>query len=352
MFSAGADQEPRWARQATEEGVEYVPDVPIRSSRTLDLNVFRARLSCNTTDSPAYSYFARFLPDDCAVDYEFICVDLDQDEVDTELLGRMADRTIRGKRFRSGYFRGAYFGTPAYLLTRNRKWYVFGRELEKVVWPYLVKQALNIFAVENGYLHLKAGAFAHPDGSATLLVGMAGSGKSTFLVRACQAGARFVSNTHSLVRNGVVHGVPSCLRVRNDECFGPLIRQRRLQGHLVRGEYLASPDMLFAGDTPRSAPVRTIVLVNYQADRPERFHRVSSEQAASYLEQFALGLTVYDLRNDLLEYLDRDLDRYTAAYRKMTEAVALLCRKTRCYVANVHMQDASVYRSVLAELGA
>ncbi|GAB1516604.1 FomB family phosphonate monophosphate kinase [Actinophytocola sp. KF-1] len=329
---------------------DALPEVPIRSSRVLDLNVLRARLRFNTPDSPAYSYFARFAPDDAPADFDFTCVDLDHDALDESVLSRLSDSTIRGKRFRSGYFRGAYFGAPAYLVTRDRNWHVYGRTLEKIVWPYLLKQALNVFALDAGYTHLKAAAFAHPDGGVTLLAGAKGSGKSVFLTRACQDGARFVTNTHALLRDGVVHGIPSAMRVRDDECFGELIRERGLRGHLVAGEYLAAPDVLFGDATAPSGPVRSIVVMNYRADHPPRFERVAPATALSFLEQFALALTVYDLRYDLLEHLDRDVDRYVAAYGAMRDELAALCGRVRCYVANVGMGDPAVRRSVLDEL--
>ncbi|MGB3443585.1 MAG: FomB family phosphonate monophosphate kinase [Actinophytocola sp.] len=327
-----------------------LPEVPIRSSRVLDLNVLRARLRFNTKDSEAYSYFASFAPDDSTADFDFTCVDLDHDELDESVLSRLSDRTIRSKRFRSGYYRGAYFGAPAYLVTRGREWHVYGRTLEKIVWPYLLKQALNVFALDAGYAHLKAAAFAHPDGGVTLLVGAKGSGKSVFLTRACQGGARFVTNTHALLRDGVVHGIPSALRVRDDECFGDLIRERGLRGHLVDGEYLATPDVLFGDAAVLSGPVRNVVLMNYLDGHPARFERVPSDTALSFLEQFALALNVYDLRYDLLEHLDRDVDRYVAAYGAMRDELATLCGRAKCYVANVGMQDPAVRRSVLAEL--
>lgn len=327
---------------AADASPETLPTVPVRSSRVIDLNVLRARLRFNTPDSPAYSYFARFAGDEEPLDFDFTCTDLDRDPVDERLLRRLSDNTIRGQRFRSGYFRGAYFGAPAYLVTRGRRWHVFGRTLEKIVWPYLVKQALNVFAVEDGYLHLKAAALGHPDGTATLLVGQKGGGKSVFLVRACQGEGRFITNTHAMIRDGVVHAVPSALRVRDDECFGNLIRERKLHSHLVDGEFLASPDALFRRPPMLAGVIRNVVLVNYQAGRPARLDRVSSDVAFTFLEQFSLGVNVYDLRYDLLDHLGRDMEAYVTAYDAMRTTLAELCRTARCYVANVRMQDPDV----------
>ncbi|MEU6718628.1 FomB family phosphonate monophosphate kinase [Nonomuraea sp. NPDC046802] len=327
-------------------------DMQFKSAKVLDLNVLRARLRFNSDDSPAYGYFSQFASPDATVDFEFTCVDLDQDPLDEAMLARLSDSTIRSKRFRSGYFRGAYFGDPAYLVTRGRHWYVFGRSLEKIVWPYLVKQALNVFALESGYLHLKAAALGHPDGGVTLLVGQAGSGKSIFLVQACQNGARFITNTHTMLRDGIAYGIPSALRVRNDECFGGLIEQRNLAGHLVGGEFLASPDLLFSDATMMSGRVRNIVLMNYQDNNRTRFERISPEKAILFLEQFALGVTVYDLRYDLIEHLDRDVEGYVSAYERMKVEIAALCRGSRCYLANVRMQDPDVRTAVLDELSA
>lgn len=325
-------------------------DVPTRSSRVIDFNILKVRLLSNLSEFSAYSYFTRFATDESEADYELRCVDLDRDELDESALAAATDTTTRAKRFRTGYYRGPYFGPPAYLATRGRTWSVFGRSLDRIVWPYLVKQVLNTFSMDTGYLHLKAGAFVLPDGGATLLVGQGGGGKTVFLTQACRDGARFLTNTHALLSGGTVHAVPSAIRVRDDECFRELIRASRLESHLAGGEYLADPEVLFGGDSVRSAEVRNIVVVNYRAGQQPRFERISTDTAMLFLEQFAFGVTAYDLKNDLFDYVGHDLERYATGYGAMKDALSTLCRNTRCYVANVRMQDPQVRSSVLDEL--
>src|SRR5699024_4718720 len=93
---------------------------------------------------------------DCFIMRSVPGIDLDRDLVPESTYIDKADDTIRGKRFRSGYYLVHYFGEPAHLVTVGKTFYVFGRALEKTVWPYFVKHILTIFSSDHGFLHLKA----------------------------------------------------------------------------------------------------------------------------------------------------------------------------------------------------
>jgi hypothetical protein len=331
------------------EGALARPTLPLRRTAVVDLNRLTLRLSTNAEQSPVYGYFSRFAPPDTAADYELVCVDLDIDEVDPALLTQARDRSTRAQRFATGYYRGPYFGAPAHLLTRDRTTYVFGRRLDRIVWPYAVKHLLTVFAADHGYLHLKAGGFVRPDGQATLLVGRTGGGKTVFLAEACRAGASVLANTHVLVRDGVAHGVPSAVRVRADARFADLARGGELRPHLAPGEYLVAPERLFGAER-LDAPVRDIVITNFRPGRPPRFEQVAAETALAFLDQFAFAVTSYGLKDDLLHHLDYDLAAYAAVYQAGRDQLVELCRRARCFVAGVDLLDAGQRERVLAAL--
>jgi multidrug transporter EmrE-like cation transporter len=82
-------------------------ELPRRSSKLVDLNLLKIRISSNLPEFDAYAYFSREVPPTAAdepADYEIHCVDLDRDTFDTEELRARADRTLRAKRFRAGYY--------------------------------------------------------------------------------------------------------------------------------------------------------------------------------------------------------------------------------------------------------
>ncbi|MFJ6213754.1 FomB family phosphonate monophosphate kinase [Streptomyces sp. NPDC092296] len=325
--------------------------LPVRSSRTVDLNLVKVLITSNREEFDAYAYFSREAPDRAAVDHEIHCVDLDRDSFDTAELRERSDRTLRAKRFRSGYYLNHIFGDPAYLITEGNRSYVFGRRLERTVWPYFVKRILTDFAVDCGYLHLKAGGFTSADGSATLLVGPNGGGKTVFLTQACAHGARFLSNTHLLVRDGVAHGVPSAVRVRRDPLFDGLIERNHLVAHLEGGDFLAGPELVFPGAPVDSGPVRNIVITDYRAGGRHGFEEIPADRAELFLEQFAFAVTTYGLKDDLMAHVGGDVEKFTGGLRAMKEQLSALVSGARCLRANVDMLDPAEREPVLAELG-
>ncbi len=320
-----------------------------RLTRVVDLNLVKLRVSTNLEQFAAFEHFARFAPPEAEADYHLHCTDLDRDAMDEASLARAADRTQRAQRFCKGYYRGPYFGPPAYLVTRGREFRVYGRSLQKLVWPYFVKHVLTVHAADLDAVHLKAAGFAL-EGRATLLVGLGGGGKTVFLAQACLHGARFLANTHVIVDEGIAHGVPSSMRIRNDDCFGPLIRLRGLQRHLDQDEYVVSPDALWAQESLRSAPVGNIVVVDFKAQGSRAMRRISSVECLSFLDQFALGVTTYGLKDDLFLHFGGDLQAYAAHYAGMKQQLAQLCDTARCYHATLDMMQADERDAALREL--
>jgi hypothetical protein len=320
---------------------------PVRSSALVALNVCGLRILSNVANFEAFSYFSQFRPPAARADYELFCVDLDRDDVEETQLAALADSTYRADRLRKGYYLAHHFGPPAYLITRGHRYYLFGRRLERIVWPYFVKHLLTIFGVDRGMVHLKAAAFVR-SGAATLLVGRGGGGKTVFLSQACLAGASFVSNTHVLVSGRTVYGVPSALRVRPAACFDELISSGRAGRHLDDGEYRLDPTEVFGSVWPGPATVRTICIVDYQPDRHRRLEEVSEADCLNFLSHFALAVPTYGLKDDVLAHLDGDLDRYLAACRYMNAELEQLVASSRRFVVNADMMDPAVRASVLA----
>ncbi|WP_406456105.1 FomB family phosphonate monophosphate kinase [Streptomyces sp. NBC_01622] len=336
--------------------------LPRRSSRLVDLNLLKIRISSNLPEFDAYAYFSRFSgegpsgegPSAEPADYEIHCIDLDldldRDAFDTEELRARADRTLRAKRFRAGYYLNHIFGAPAYLITEGHRSYVFGHRLERTVWPYFVKRILTDFAVDHGYLHLKAGGFTFDDGSATLLVGPNGGGKTVFLTQACRAGARFLTNTHVLVRDGVAFAVPSAVRIRRDPQFDDLIERHRLTPHVESGDHLAAPELLFPGTPADTGRIRNIVITDHDPTGHRGFEPISAEQTTLFLDQFASAVTNYGLKDDLLAHFGGDFEKFTAALATTRTQLTELVAHARCFRANVDMLDAGCRTEVLGEL--
>ncbi|WP_438306854.1 FomB family phosphonate monophosphate kinase (plasmid) [Streptomyces sp. HUAS TT11] len=326
--------------------------LPLRSSKVVDLNLLKVRVATNLEDFAGYGYFPREAADTTPADYEIYCIDLDRDDFDTDDLDRCRDRTLRAKRFRSGYYLSHIFGDPAYLVTRGNASFVFGRRLERTLWPYFVKRVLTDFALDHGYLHLKAGGFTTAEGGTTLLFGPNGGGKTVFLSQACrQDGVDFLTNTHVLVRDGEAHGVPSAVRVRADPRLTEMTGQGRLTAHLEEGDLVAPPELLFPHTTDRGR-VRNLVVCDYDPGGRQCFEPITAEQAETFLDQFGFAVTTYGLKDDVLAHYGRDFTSFTAGMRAMKDQLAQLVRGARCYRANVDMLDPAVRTEVLRTLAA
>lgn len=274
--------------------------------------------------------------------YEIDLVDLDDvPTLDVSDVLPLVDDTFRSERLRAGYYLTHYFGEPAYLISADNRYLVLGRRLERILWPYLVKYLLTRFSIEQGSLHLKAAAFAF-DGMATLLVGRGGGGKSVFLTQACVAGGAFLSNTHVLLSGSQVMGVPTAMRVRDDDCFRPLIHSLDLPRHIVKGEFSLDPVDAFPGRILNSGRLRNLVVVDHQrgADRRlRRLRRLTPDDTYLYAEAFALPIPTYGIKDDVLAYVGGDLDRFVAVYRTMKEQLRQVVDECNCFHTSCDMLD-------------
>ncbi|MEU4220813.1 FomB family phosphonate monophosphate kinase [Actinoplanes sp. NPDC026623] len=322
---------------------EPLYDFPVRDDRVVDLHVVTVRVRTNVPNAPAFRYFSRYASSVrgealVSADYELNCIDLDHDAVDLSAVSGRVDATLRAKLFRTGYYLVHRFGDPAHLITVGRSFYVFGTHLERIVWPYFIKHILTINAADHGFLHLKAAAFADGD-NCTLLVGANGGGKTVFLAQACAEGSSFVSNTHTMIRDGLAYAVPTAIRIRNDGVFGPLIASRGLSQHMEDGDYLVTAEALFGRPTRDLSRVRNLIIADYQPGKPRGLEGVNKEDAAAFVRQFGLALTVYGLRDDLFEHHQRDFHRYTATLHETERQLRDLTGSVRCFRANVDMTD-------------
>lgn len=321
----------------------------IRSSRMIDLNLFKVRVSSNVADFAGYRFYTQFgsAEDSCA--YELVFVDLSQDPIDLALIEPLVDRGYRADRFRTGVYITNHFGPPGYLVTRGNRIYVFGRELERTIWPYFTKLLLTKFAIDHDLVNLKAASFLQPQG-ATLLFGRGKGGKTVFLTQACAAGARFLSNTHALTRGDTVYGVPSAMRVRKGAGFDELIGSGQLGKHLEASEYRLDPGMLFGHEMIPEATIRNLCIVDYNPDRPPCVEEMDEEPFDAFLDLFGCAVGTYGLKDDVLDHVDIDFSRYTDAYLSMKRRRRELVSRARRFYINADMLDPEVRDRTLAVL--
>jgi hypothetical protein len=265
-------------------------------------------------------------------------------------LALQRDTHYRAKRMANGYYLTDHFGAPAYLLTRGTHYWIFAEDFESILWPYAVKHLLTLYSVEHNLLHLKAAGIA-VEGQGALLVGRGGSGKTVLLSQLCRAGAQFLSNTHVLMSGQNLLGIRTAMRVRPDRFFGPIIAARGLSPNVKAAEYTADPIRDLEWSSIRSAPVRSVCLVNYRGPEHCEIRELDRDVLLDYMEQFALAVNVYGLKEDLLDSLAADVTRFSEQMSQMKRQLRTVINQSRCYSLSCDAEDPNNLRTILDLLG-
>jgi len=320
-------------------------------AKTIDLNVTKFSLQTNVPNFSAYSFFTS-VEDGIETDankYGLTCIDVNRAGLSDEQLIRLRDRSFRASKFLTGFYLNTYFGDPAYLMTRASHTYIFGTTFDSIVWPFYVKRLLTLHSLEHGLLHLKAGGVTTSEGVGTLFFGRSGAGKTVMLTGLCQAGMSFLSNTHVVLDGSVAHGIPSTMRIRMDPVFSDLIRRKRLSKHLDENEYNAAPELLFQ-NMRSSATIRNLVIVDYSPSRKSEIRSIPTDRFLNFVEQFSLPINAYGLKDDVMEHLEGDLDKFASAYREMKNDLIKLVSGARLFHMNMDVTDPTALREVLEAL--
>ncbi len=318
------------------------------------LGAIDLRLVSNVPGFPAQHYFSAISQKPYAgetVDYELWCVSVSTSSLDLDFIRAHLDHSYRSDSFVNGYYVTDHFGPPVSLVTRERRYYIFGEELERVVWPYFVKWFLMLHCIDHQVLHLKAAACAL--GSAgTLLLGRGGAGKTVFLAHLCLHGARFVSNSHALVKDGCMRGVASSIRIRPGQWYEDLTRTVRTSSALKPGEVIIDPYKVFDVAMDEIVSVRNICILEFCHTNRHIIERLSEQEAYDFAEQFSLALNVYRLEEDLMDLCRTRYQDFSRIYSQMKRQLRELIRQSHCYYVSTDIVNPANRDEVLALLEA
>lgn len=187
-----------------------------------------------------------------------------------------------------------------------------GDHLERLVWPYVVKYLLLRHTATAGGLFLKAAALAAGDG-ATVVVGRGGAGKSVLVTGLCRNGATFITNSHVVLAGGAVQGVASTMRMRP----GPWLDQAATTAALDPRERLVDPAEAFPHHAGAAVPLHAVWIADFRAPGEHDVQQLPPDEAVGIVEQFAFGLNVYRLEEDLLDLCGGDYRAFAAQYGRM-----------------------------------
>lgn len=313
---------------------DYIQNhIKIRVDETIHLGPFDFRLVSNIHEFPALEYFSKAVRvpyQNQETVFELWCVSLKECSVDKQYIQTHVNRTYRANSFLEGYYVTDHFGPLVYFVTCGHSFFVFGEKLESVVWPYFVKYFLFLYTIQNESLFLKAAACV-VDSAGTLLLGRGGAGKTVFLTQLCQNGARFVTNSHSIIKDYQVAGVASSIRIRPGYWFSDLIKKVEKKPALKSGEIIIDPYDVFEINTFDYVKIKNLCIIDFHQPGNHIIKEISYQDAYSYAEQFSLAINVYRLEEDLLDLYKGNYHKFSKAYSKMKTLLWDLVVQSRCY---------------------
>lgn len=318
---------------------------------TIHLGILDFRLVSNVPNFPAQKYFsakAQSVYRGEKTDFELWCVSISIGDLEPEKIIPHIDQTYRGKSFLSGYYVTDHFGSPIYLVTKENRCYVFGEELEHVVWPYFVKYFLMLKTIQNA-LFLKAAACSVGT-AGTLLLGRGGAGKTVFLTQLCLHGAQFLSNSHSIIEDGRICGVASSLRIRPGYWCEDLTKKIKTNNALIPGELIIDPYDAFTIDPNVGSLVKNICILDYSDSGIHVIKKIPWRELYDYAEQFSLSINVYRLEEDLLDYYSGDFHVFSQVYSQMKLRLQSLIERSRCFYISSDMLNPHFRADVLDAL--
>lgn len=279
------------------------------TDQLVQVGPIKVRIASDVPDFPALRYFSRaaLLPAGTAPDVELLCLS----HTDP---GLPADTTARAANLARGYYVTDHFGPPVHICSTGNRIVLAGDRLERLVWPYVVKYLLLRHTAATGGLFLKAAALAAGN-TATLIVGRGRAGKTVLLTGLCRQGAAFITNSHTILTAGTVQGVASTMRMRP----GPWLDHTGITSSaaLDPRERLIDPYNAFPHHANTPVPLRAVWIADFRTPAEYDVQRLAPGAAFAVAEQFAFGLNVYRLEEDLLDLYDGDYRTFAHVYGRM-----------------------------------
>lgn len=314
----------------------------------VDLGNTSARLVSNRATFAGMSFFSRqaILTAAAPAEYELWCIDDPDGSVRTRLQAFPPDSSYRAASFAIGYYATDHFGHPVVLHRFGHRHYVVGQYLERVMWTYFVKRFIFLSSLEQGHIFLKAACVAF--GSHGVLILGRGSGGKTSLVRAlCRSGAVLVTNSHAIVNGLAVTGVRTAMRVRGaDQSSASLVA-----AGLRAGEVLIDPfdGGALAAHTP--IQLQSLCIVDYRPGCDEGVQPLDAADVIAFAEQFSLGLNVYRLEEEMLEFYSHAIGRYGQAMRTLHDRLRSMVEALPCYLVRTDICDERNLTQMFAIIG-
>ncbi|WP_052088051.1 hypothetical protein [Paenibacillus wynnii] len=311
--------------------------IDVKKTHYITLGSFILKLVTNQPDQYFGKYFSehQYLQPSEFINEDFTIYVNETASIPNELFDRV-EEDWRAGVMRKGYYTAQYFGPPVIMIRQYRTIYLFGKNLDKIVWRYCIKMLLTTLSYEKNMLHLKASAFQCGN-SGYLLVSPGSQGKTTLLHQMMEHGAKFLTNTHVLIdKNLVAEGIHSNLRFRNIPADTRFEFKNANVGQISKGEFNIDPFRLYLSDNiAASMKINAIIITQKNTDGKLECVKCEPETAFDVIQFFGAPIQTYNLKQDIFEYCDRNYMLFSAMVKQIEENIKDLLKSVPCYLLSV-----------------
>lgn len=248
--------------------------------------------------------------------------------------------TVRNNYLNKGYYVCDHFGCPMNIVNDDDTTIIFGENFSRIFWSYLVKYLMQIWSINNSSLFVKCAAFSI-NKKGTILIGCGGSGKTMINTHVCSKGAHFITNSNGYIKDGNILGIGSKMRVRMNKYYKCLFDLSEMKKGFENNELLIDPLSVFNSEINSWIPIHNIVIVNYHNGN-NKMIPISPKLTFAYAQQFLLGINVYRLEEDILNYYNNDVLLFSERYSYMISTLKQLISACHCYLADVDITNKDV----------
>lgn len=255
------------------------------------------------------------------------------------------DSTVRNKYLNKGYYVCDHFGTPINIVREGEYIIVFGNEIERILWSYIIKYIMQIWAIENNAIFAKCAAFSL-NGQATVLIGRGGSGKTVINSVVCKNAGTFITNSNAIIKDNKIIGFGSNIRIRNDLFYDSIFSGLSIEESLVKNEYMVNPFDIFNCDCSSWFPIKNYIIINYITGS-HHIAKITNDVCLNYAEQFLLGINVYRLEEDVLDYFSSNCEQFADQYSQIKMQLMQSISNCNCYYADVDINNKEILSEFL-----